>query len=34
MVGVSGHATYWDANPGLLEQLANSYRANRWKLEG
>ena len=34
MVGVSGHATYWDANPGLLEKLANSYRANRWKLEG
>ena len=34
MVGVSGHATYWDEHPGLLEQLANSYRANRWKLEG
>jgi hypothetical protein len=34
MVGVSGHATYWDAHPGVLEQLANSYRANRWKLEG
>jgi hypothetical protein len=34
MVGVSGHATYWDENPGLLEQLANSYRANRWKLQG
>jgi hypothetical protein len=34
MVGVSGHSTYWEANPGRLEQLTNSYRANRWKLEG
>jgi hypothetical protein len=34
MVGVSGHSTYWDENPELLEQIANSYRANRWKLEG
>ncbi|HJW00227.1 MAG TPA: hypothetical protein VJ617_14145 [Arthrobacter sp.] len=34
MVGVSGHATYWDENPEQLEQIANSYRANRWKLEG
>ena len=33
MVGVSGHSTYWDENPELLEQIANSYRANRWKLE-
>jgi hypothetical protein len=34
MVGVSGHATYWDANPGLLVKLAYSYRAYRWKLDG
>lgn len=34
MVGVSGHATYWAENPELLEQLGNSYRANRWKLQG
>lgn len=34
MVGVSGHSTYWEANPGQLELIANSYRANRWKLEG
>jgi hypothetical protein len=34
MVGVSGHATYWEQNPELLEKIANSYRANRWKLAG
>jgi len=34
MVGVSGHSTYWEANPDQLELIANSYRANRWKLEG
>ena len=34
MMGVSGHATYWNQNPELLEKLANSYRANRWKLGG
>ncbi|WP_231938487.1 hypothetical protein [Arthrobacter sp. B6] len=34
MVGVSGHATYWDENPELLEELSNPYRANRWKLQG
>lgn len=34
MVGVSGHSTYWDENPEQLELIANSYRANRWKLEG
>jgi hypothetical protein len=34
MVGVSGHATYWNENPELLEKIANSYRANRWKLGG
>lgn len=32
MLGVSGHKTYWDAHPGLMEQLANSYRINKWKL--
>jgi hypothetical protein len=34
MVGVSGHSTYWNENPELLEEIANSYRANRWKLGG
>jgi hypothetical protein len=34
MVGVSGHSTYWNDNPELLEKIANSYRANRWKLGG
>jgi hypothetical protein len=34
MVGVSGHSTYWNEHPQLLEQIANSYRANRWKLQG
>ena len=34
MVGVSGHSTYWNENPELLEKIANSYRANRWKLGG
>lgn len=34
MMGVSGHETYWNEHPELLEQLANSYRANRWKLDG
>ena len=32
MLGVSGHKTYWDEHPGLMEQLANSYRINKWKL--
>lgn len=32
MLGVSGHKTYWDAHPGLFEQLANSYRINKWKM--
>lgn len=32
MLGVSGHKTYWDAHPGLMEQLANSYRINKWKM--
>ncbi|MFJ5955975.1 hypothetical protein ACIQC5_08440 [Paenarthrobacter sp. NPDC092416] len=32
MLGVSGHQTYWDAHPGLMEQLGNSYRINKWKL--
>jgi len=32
MLGVSGHKEYWDAHPGLMEQLANSYRINKWKL--
>ena len=31
-VGVSGHKSYWDANPGVFEKLGNSYRINRWKL--
>ena len=30
-VGVSGHKSYWDANPGTFEKLANSYRINKWK---
>ncbi|MGP9501493.1 hypothetical protein ACT3TS_04680 [Specibacter sp. AOP5-B1-6] len=30
--GISGHKSYWDANPGTLELLANSYRINKWKL--
>lgn len=30
-MGISGHKSYWDANPGKLEQLANAYRSNRWK---
>lgn len=34
MVGVSGHESYWSANPELLEKIGNSYRANRWKLSG
>jgi hypothetical protein len=34
MVGVSGHQSYWNANPGLMEKIANSYGANRWKLAG
>ena len=34
MVGVSGHESYWSANPELLEKIGNSYRANRWKLAG
>ncbi len=34
MVGVSGHESYWSANPEALEKIANSYRANRWKLDG
>lgn len=34
MVGVSGHQSYWNENPELLEKIANSYRANRWKLAG
>jgi hypothetical protein len=32
MLGVSGHKEYWDAHPGLIQQLANSYRINKWKL--
>ncbi|YCK81549.1 hypothetical protein M1D89_21170 [Arthrobacter sp. D3-18] len=32
MLGVSGHKTYWDAHPGLFEQLGNSYRINKWKM--
>lgn len=32
MLGVSGHKTYWDAHAGLFEQLANSYRINKWKM--
>ncbi|MCF3140750.1 hypothetical protein LRQ04_15955 [Paenarthrobacter sp. AR 02] len=32
MLGVSGHKEYWDAHPGLFEQLANSYRINKWKM--
>lgn len=31
-MGVSGHKSYWDAHPGTLELLANSYRINKWKL--
>ena len=34
MMGVSGHESYWSANPESLEKIANSYRANRWKLDG
>ncbi len=34
MMGVSGHSTYWNENPELLQKIANSYRANRWKLGG
>ena len=34
MMGVSGHESYWTANPELLEKISNSYRANRWKLDG
>jgi hypothetical protein len=34
MVGVSGHESYWNANPELLEKIGNSYRATRWKLAG
>ncbi|ABK01915.1 hypothetical protein Arth_0516 [Arthrobacter sp. FB24] len=34
MVGVSGHESYWSANPEALEKIGNSYRANRWKLDG
>lgn len=30
-VGVSCHKSYWDANPGTFEKLANSYRINTWK---
>lgn len=30
-VGVSGHKSYWDANPGTFDKLANSYRINKWK---
>ncbi|WP_104086371.1 hypothetical protein [Arthrobacter sp. GMC3] len=30
-MGISGHKSYWDANPGTLELLANSYRINKWK---
>lgn len=32
MLGVSGHKEYWDAHPGLFQQLANSYRINKWKM--
>jgi hypothetical protein len=34
MMGASGHESYWNDHPELMEQLANSYRANRWKLGG
>ncbi|WP_235347252.1 hypothetical protein [Arthrobacter sp. SPG23] len=34
MMGVSGHESYWAANPEALEKIGNSYRANRWKLDG
>lgn len=34
MMGVSGHESYWTANPEALEKIGNSYRANRWKLDG
>jgi hypothetical protein len=34
MMGISGHESYWAANPGLMEKLGNSYRANKWKLAG
>jgi hypothetical protein len=30
MMGVSGHKSYWDAHPGTMEKLANSYRINKW----
>lgn len=30
-MGISGHKSYWDANPGKLELLANAYRSNKWK---
>jgi hypothetical protein len=30
-MGISGHKSYWDANPGTLELLANSCRINKWK---
>ncbi|MFC8040175.1 hypothetical protein ACFUOZ_12545 [Paenarthrobacter sp. NPDC057355] len=32
MLGVSGHKEYWDAHPGLFEQLGNSYCINKWKM--
>lgn len=31
-MGISGHKSYWDENPGKLELLANSYRINKWKI--
>ncbi|UVJ40063.1 hypothetical protein [Arthrobacter sp. CJ23] len=34
MLGVSGHHSYWETHPGLMEQLGNSYRINRWKMAG
>ncbi|MET4585311.1 hypothetical protein [Arthrobacter sp. PvP023] len=34
MMGVSGHESYWTANPEALEKIGNSFRANRWKLDG
>jgi|GEM_PF-1066473 len=32
LLGVSGHQSYWEQHPGLMAELANSYRINKWIL--
>lgn len=32
LLGVSGHQSYWDQHPGLMAELANSFRINKWRM--